>query len=465
MESFGSFMSGDTKLWDAVRRAGLKEGLSVRIVRSRSDKLDLANEIAGGRCGSRIIVIPSFIAPVAEQGGDEGLVVTLSLRQEPQVAVCRGALKFPAGILTAANAVAYLESAGDLDGAKRSLLDSLSEPETAQAEPRFFDLRQPSESVAFMARGMKVRHFNEITPRGSILTKRSSDVEKLRDEFAVYGMLPEQMRKHYVQPFAFRQAAEEAEYSMYRFAAPDLGTQWVHGVFDSDHFEALCAQIFSYIRARPAREVGIAAATSVARDLYFLKVRKRMAALQQSLPGQRLESAFREVSQSGTLRDLLGRYEAGFTYRSMDTTRSRLVLTHGDLCFSNILYDFASREFKFIDPRGARTRDQLYSDELYDLAKLSHSVLGGYDFVVRGLADVELSPHEDRGVAAVVDQPQESLKAIFIRNLGAGGYDSDEVRLCEVSLFLSMLPLHSEDEARMLSLALTAESILEAIGL
>ncbi len=54
---------------------------------------------------------------------------------------------------------------------------------------------------------------------------------------------------------------------------------------------------------------------------------------------------------------------------------------HGDLCFSNILFDTCSDCIKLIDPRASISRDEprLVGDLRYDLSKLAHSVLGLYD--------------------------------------------------------------------------------------
>ena len=67
-------------------------------------------------------------------------------------------------------------------------------------------------------------------------------------------------------------------------------------------------------------------------------------------------------------------------------------ILHGDFCFSNILYDFRAGKIKTIDPRGM-TPDRaftLYGDINYDLAKLSHSILGLYDWIIAGYYSVDI---------------------------------------------------------------------------
>ena len=47
----------------------------------------------------------------------------------------------------------------------------------------------------------------------------------------------------------------------------------------------------------------------------------------------------------------------------------RLVVGHGDLCFSNILYSREANLLKLIDPKGALAEEDLYTDPYYDPEK------------------------------------------------------------------------------------------------
>lgn len=61
---------------------------------------------------------------------------------------------------------------------------------------------------------------------------------------------------------------------------------------------------------------------------------------------------------------------------------------HGDFCFSNIAYDFKANLPKIFDPRGADFTGFItpFGDARYDYAKLMHSVLGLYDFIIANFA-------------------------------------------------------------------------------
>jgi hypothetical protein len=61
---------------------------------------------------------------------------------------------------------------------------------------------------------------------------------------------------------------------------------------------------------------------------------------------------------------------------------SRTTFIHGDFCLSNILCELDTLNFKFIDPRGGFETATCYGPHIYDIAKLGHSIISGYDFII-----------------------------------------------------------------------------------
>ena len=98
---------------------------------------------------------------------------------------------------------------------------------------------------------------------------------------------------------------------------------------------------------------------------------------------------------------------------------------------------------------------------LDDVAKLSHSVCGSYDFFNNALFDVRIG--ED--FSPELELPFENARYIniFRRKLEESGFDYLSVRIYEVSLFLSMLPLHMDNPLKVLAFILNAKKILEEI--
>jgi len=57
-----------------------------------------------------------------------------------------------------------------------------------------------------------------------------------------------------------------------------------------------------------------------------------------------------------------------------------LGVMHGDLCFTNVLFDFRTRQIRVIDPRGTLdgATPTLFGDVRYDMARLNHSIAGAF---------------------------------------------------------------------------------------
>lgn len=131
---------------------------------------------------------------------------------------------------------------------------------------------------------------------------------------------------------------------------------------------------------------------------------------------------------------------------------------HGDFCFSNILFDFRKMEIKVLDPRGhINGEPTIYGDLRYDLAKLSHSIVGGYDFIVtnryslfsKGTYNLILGIPDLENRRDMITYFHEQIVSQFSNN-------KDEISAITILLFLSMLPLHSEDENRQKALLANA---------
>jgi hypothetical protein len=139
-------------------------------------------------------------------------------------------------------------------------------------------------------------------------------------------------------------------------------------------------------------------------------------------------------------------------------------LIHGDLCFSNILFDSRAKSIKLIDPRGinASGKFMLYGDQRYDLAKLLHSSFGYYDFVIAGAYTLDvIGDHNFKFNIHVDSRTAISSKAfsdVLFHKVG------QEVSLhMVVLLFLAMLPLHQDRPDRQKAMLANALRIFAAI--
>lgn len=128
----------------------------------------------------------------------------------------------------------------------------------------------------------------------------------------------------------------------------------------------------------------------------------------------------------------------------------KVSIMHGDFCFSNILYDFRKGKIKTIDPRGITTKGDLsiYGFVHYDIAKISHSVIGLYDWIIAGYYKVSINNFDIKFELPDAEDLSE-IQSIFIDTIMKGyAISKVEIYAMQIQLFLSMLPLHSDDANR-----------------
>lgn len=119
-------------------------------------------------------------------------------------------------------------------------------------------------------------------------------------------------------------------------------------------------------------------------------------------------------------------------------------MIHGDFHFGNIIRDEQGGLF-MVDPRGRFGSHMLYGDPRYDMAKLYHSIEGGYDYIIEDMFYLDTSDGIDYGL----DVPEYGFDMMKVMR-ETFDYCERDVRLIESLLFLSMIPLHSESVDRQM---------------
>ena len=143
-----------------------------------------------------------------------------------------------------------------------------------------------------------------------------------------------------------------------------------------------------------------------------------------------------------------------------------LLFGHGDLCFNNILIEPISGSIKLIDPKADSIGDKKigYVDPFYDLAKLNHSFRCFYDSIVNNMFFI--SSKNNQYVLKIYkpfnyDVANFYFQKIFLENL----IDKEILRILTSNLFLSMIPLHKDDEQRMGALLIIGISLFYDIDI
>ena len=145
-----------------------------------------------------------------------------------------------------------------------------------------------------------------------------------------------------------------------------------------------------------------------------------------------IDKTTQRVKQSGIQNKTVNRFLDEF-FPMVHVFEDRSTLIHGDFCFSNLMWNSGSKRIVMLDPRG-----ELYGSPYYDVAKLRHSILYGYDFI-----DAHLWSVSEQGTR-IFDDGVEHLRDLY-KEMESERFTSEEIRyldLLTASLFLTMIPLH-----------------------
>lgn len=328
----------------------------------------------------------------------------------------------------------------------------------------FVDLTDYNNLLMYISSGFDARYFNSIMGDSYSVTKRSSDKKKMKKEYTYYWLLPEHMKNWMVMPYNYKEYDESASYTMERMPMTDIAIRWTHGAIDIEEFNRILDKTFYFINSRDVKEINKEDYIKSADKLYLSKVDERIEKLKQLDQYANLQLLIESGTEFSSIDDIITLYKKiyqNLTKEFYKKTKYISVIGHGDLFFANMLYSKEVNLLRLIDPKGALTEEDLWTNPYYDIAKLSHSICGKYDFFNTGDYNIELN--KNMKFALKVNFNNEKYVELFKQYLQEYGYDYKMVRLYEASLFLSMLPLHIDNPHKVFGFILNAINILKEI--
>ncbi len=337
-----------------------------------------------------------------------------------------------------------------------------TEDDTEIEADAFADISGRDAFLSFITSGFEARFFNSVAGDEYNVVKTSTNCKKIHAEYSFYHLLPDHMKYWFVEPYDYKEEKGAASYTMERMHMTDLAIRYVHGAISLEEFDRILGNLFRFIGSRDARPVSWEAFYGRRKELYIDKVLSRTAELKRHPEYPKLDAMLRSGTRFNGIDQIVNEYIALYD-RLIGKNNENIVevVGHGDLCFSNILYSSEVNLMRFIDPKGAESKDELFTDPAYDIAKLSHSICGSYDFMNSGL--YEISVDEGMNLNLRIDGDNHAYKEAFRKKLEELGIDFRMIRLFECSLFLSMLPLHMDRPNKVLAFVLNAIRIMQEI--
>jgi len=456
---FSDILRKRVSLGEEIRRSSVAGGAAdlFHLVDER-DARHLAELIEDSQANRVFLRLPSFLMPtrpgMLAMAIEKGRYVLQSILLAPVFE------DEAAAMLTAADAIAFLR-AREPEAIRELTLNLAASHPVMLDHCDFVDLRRPEVFLGFMGDATEARHFNSTTRVGAVFRKTSTNKEKMAREYGFFHVVPENLKAFFLPTFDFTDDGGRAGYSMERINVPDAALQFIHAAFDELSFTTLVDRFLDFIKARPMKELGAAAVREQATQDILGKMDARLEECLASGHGRQLDQVLEAAGPLGGLRAMQERAGALIREAIKRDRSSALAVGHGDPCFSNILFDRRIGLFRLIDPRGARTLDEAWMHPLYDLAKFSHSANGGYDFVNNDLFDCSLNEQLRLQLTLNEGGPPSWCQDILQDRIEAAGYPPFTIRAYELSLFMSMLPLHMDHPRKLAGFALIACQLIQ----
>lgn len=283
------------------------------------------------------------------------------------------------------------------------------------------------------------RHFNELRIADGVVHKSSSQSFKLSAEAHWLRSLPAPLQL-YAARLIEDQAVEGAYATEYAFV-PTLAEIYLSRLGATGWSRILDA-VGTFLDAEAATAQGT---TTALADLAVGKTLQRIERAPEAYP-----DIDRELTINGSAVPTGRRIVEHLAAIIAAAPPQPSTIMHGDLCFSNILYNSRNQRITVIDPRGY-TQDGVIDprgDLRYDIAKFGHSVIGRYDQILAG--NVEFARHGDALTLTHEDNARHNWLEDAYRERSFAGIAAAraDVMATMITLFISMIPLHSDAPAR-----------------
>lgn len=326
----------------------------------------------------------------------------------------------------------------------------------------FVDLKNVNNFLQFITGGFDARFFNALEGDEYTVTKRSTNKKKIKMEYEFYYLLPDNMKMWFVMPFDYKENEESASYTMERYHMTDIAIRWIHGAISVDECDDILKKLFHFVKNRNTKAVSKEEYKKIAKNLYITKLEERIEDLKKSEYYVKFNNFISSGTEFKSIDEIVDKYKRLYDIvTSKAEFQHTLAVGHGDLCFSNILYNRETSMLKLIDPKGALKEEEIWTNPYYDIAKLSHSICGRYDFFNSALFDIKIEA--DMKLKLILEFDNTPYIELFKKYLKENGFDYKLVRLYEASLFLSMLPLHMDNPQKVFGFLLNAVNILDEV--
>jgi len=308
--------------------------------------------------------------------------------------------------------------------------------------------RQAGSHVALLQK----REFNELSIDRTVstITKRSRMKDKFFAEINYMRLLPNDLAVLFPRVVDYSLNWDDLSITLEYYGYATLAEMFIYENMDPGVWHRIFSHLFKILTTVFTKYRQPLEAEAIL-DMYLHKPSKRMAEMKGSAELLALRNATGPITINGrscpSMAMIWPRVEQEVRQLSVGCEGA---VVHGDLCFSNILYDVRSQICKFVDPRGSFGKRGIIGDLRYDVAKLYHSVLGLYDFITNDLFDLSV-----RGTDVSMNirtRPQHRQILDAFERVFFPTFDRREILLLTALIFASIPALHYDKPQRQIAM-------------
>jgi len=312
---------------------------------------------------------------------------------------------------------------------------------------QWYDFGNIDNLINAKQRLLQSRYFNSLTidPVLNTITKISDFDTKLRNELNWYKQLPKPLQVLAPRIISEEEINGKLNLVQEYYGYPTLAELYIFSDLGIDNWRSVFKRLLALHQT--FREYPCQLSKAILQSIYWEKTMKRIEKLCENLYWKNLLTRNEIIFNNIVLKNffpLSNQLREAIQKLAEDTSGC---IIHGDFCFSNILYDLNNQIIRLIDPRGSFGETGVYGDPRYDMAKLRHSIVGNYDYIVSDLFEISETETGFEG-SIFTDHNHEKLATEFDNILLDFGYKPKEIALIEGLLFISMLPLHQDKPER-----------------
>jgi len=338
-------------------------------------------------------------------------------------------------------------------------------PFTILHSQNWFDVGH-SDNYSKATTSVAARSFNsiEIDEQRGILKKRSENKEKLVNEIRWYLRIPNKLQYLLPRVYDYSLDLTDPYVSMEYYGYHTLHESLVFGDLPLVKWQAIFQKLLFAIN-----DMGKFTVTgeriqfeAALRDIYLQKTFDRLDMMRNEPD---FHSFFENTitingKEYRSLNEYLKMLPQLIEKLVVYTFTGQFNIIHGDLCFANILIEDTYDFIRVIDPRGKFGTFDIYGDARYELAKLMHTLEGKYDFIIEDMFDIDVIGNT---IEYHVHKQIDNITNVFLDVFRESIDNIQAVRLIEATLFLSMIPLHSDYKQRQFAMLATGVMLLEQV--